>query len=101
MITEYRMRQLKKHLLLLEKLTGMPLRKEPRDLSCPIEMFAPDFDKDGDKFEGFGYTIVAYGRNLRKYIIKEAEKDARHFCHLSKRDKQEMRDKITKWVQSR
>jgi hypothetical protein len=55
-VTQKRLNRLWRHLLKLEKLTGKPLRKTPRqngDMSnCPVRAFAPEKNKGGLLYMG-------------------------------------------------
>ena len=69
MIGKKRQERLLEHLKLLAELTGKPLRTSPRFseslsfISCPIEDFAPDEDKDGlPFFRGSEWGDVFYSR---------------------------------------
>lgn len=80
MLSEKRLAQLKEHLEKLEKETGAPLLTMPRRMlpgggavftTCPIYLFAPSRDKDGNTFYGAGSDGVVRYDNPRP--TREAE----------------------------
>ena len=75
MTLEEREERLWKHLLKLERLTGMPLRKRPRSVwhVCPIENFAPNKDKTWSSFYNVEYSgYVHYTQPRKVYDIYES-----------------------------
>jgi hypothetical protein len=78
-IPNRKLERLKKHLELVEKKTGMPLRKTPREgLSiCPIFNFAPG--KDGKGYFFLGATLEG-----RLGYIKDRERRLFLSCHRDK-----------------
>ena len=103
MIGKKRFNTLIAHLLDLEKQTGMPLRKEPKNSSClfdcPIENFAPEKDKDGNQFSEVHHSgIVQYGE--KHYKIYSAE-ESTWWLHLSIPSNVKYTIEIIKWVKAR
>ena len=101
-VTQKRLNRLWRHLLKLERLTGMPLRKEPRYSAyccCPIGGFAPSHNSKGEHLFDYSYTgIFRYGSKNKHidYKIYEWE-DGKWWSGLSYKECEE----ATTWVQKK
>lgn len=91
-VAQHRLDTLWEHLVLLEELTGMPLRSEPRGrgTACPIYNFAPNNDADGNEH----WLISHYGPT---YHNLDDDEDAFWFSGLADSTKIQ----INKWVQNK
>lgn len=98
-LTQSKKDKLWEHLLDIEKVTGMPLRKTRRRYEyCPIGMFAPDKDRNGLEFDSMGVGEVFYGNPPRvSYEGLYEEKYADWWYDLTPED----RKAAAKWVQEK
>lgn len=107
---QYRLSRLKKHLVQLEKEVGQPLRTTPRwshIAGCPIQRFAPDIDKEGNKYFGPGFHCATYQKFQGPTVEWIHYEDPGSFWDLDwwiflGRDKQEeVFKKISEWSSKR
>jgi hypothetical protein len=109
MISEYRWRKLKKHLIKVEEVTGRKLRKTPstdewKNFSkCPILLFAPDPVKKFGTFKGmsagkFGYCLY-YDHFVSPAIYKRSS--SKWWKELPIEEKNQVITKISGWIKKR
>jgi hypothetical protein len=101
-IDAVRLQGIKDSLLELEKRTGTPLRTEPRydSSGCPIENFAPDNNKAGDRFKScWSGGTVRYTSDT-EYLIYSYD-DSHWWCNLSNDLSNQYTSSIIEWLSSR
>jgi hypothetical protein len=115
-VTQKRLNRLWRHLLKLERLTGMPLRKKPRyrALGCPVDNLAPDKDDKGNYYCGanilgnVGYVPKKPRRGtlfspeeVGSLFLVYTEEDSEWWARLTLIERQEVTDWVIKKIAER